>query len=69
MCTGRALYQAGPDIEKALHPVLFFIWGRTNLCKIVERRYFAHFDQTSKSARYAGWLSFRVWKVIVHISK
>ena len=29
----------------------------------------SHFGRTSKSARYAGWLSFRVQKVIVHILK
>ena len=60
---------AGPEIEKALDPVLLFIRGTTNLFEFVERRYFKHFGQTSKSARYAGWLSFRVRKVIVHILK
>ena len=34
-----------------------------------ERRYFGHFERASKSARYAGLLSFRVRKVIVHILK
>ena len=63
--TGRA----GPDIEKALDPVLIFIRGTTNLFEFVERRYFEHFRRTSRSARYAGWLSFRVQKVIVHILK
>ena len=26
---------------------------------------FSHFGRTRESARYAGWMSFRVWKVIV----
>ena len=33
----------------------------------MERRYFAHYGRTSRSARYAGLLSFRVRKVIAHI--
>ena len=57
MGTGRAFHKAGPDIEKALNPVLVFISGTTNLFKLVERRYFEHFGRTSKSARYAGWCS------------
>ena len=61
--TGRAFHKAGPNIEKALDPVLVFIRGTTNLCEFVERRYFEHFGRTSKSSRYAGWLSFRVRKV------
>ena len=65
----RVFHKAGPDIEKALDPVLVFIRGTTNLFEFVERRYFEHFGQTSKSAKYAGWLSFRVQKVIVHILK
>ena len=67
--TGRAFRKTGPDIEKALDPVLVFIRGTTNLFEFVECRYFEHFDQTSKSARYAGWLYFRVRKVIAHILK
>ena len=67
--TGRAFHKAGPDIEKALDPVLVFIRGTTNLFELVERRYFEHFSRTSKSARYAGWFSFRVRKVIAHILK
>ena len=67
--TGRAFHKAGPDIEKALDPVLVFIRGATNLFELVERRYFEHFDRTSKSARYADWFSFRVRKVIAHILK
>ena len=47
---------AGPDIEKALDPVLVVIRGTTNLFELVERRYFEHFGRTSKSARYAGWV-------------
>ena len=65
--TGRAFQKAGPDIEKALDPV--FIRGTTNLFELVERRYFEHFGRTSKSARYAGWFSFRVREVTVHILK
>ena len=38
------LAQAGPDIEKALDPVLVFIRGTTNLFELVERRYFEHFE-------------------------
>ena len=59
----------GQDIEKALDPVLVFIRGTTNLFEFVEHRYFEHFGRTSKSARYAGWLSIRVRKVIAHILK
>ena len=62
-------HKAGPDIEKALDPVLVFTRGTTNLFEFVGRTYFEHFAQTSKSARYTGWLSFRVRKVIVHILK
>ena len=62
-------HKAGPDIEKALDPVLVFIRGTINLFDFVERRYFEHFGRTSKSGRYAGWLSFRVQKVIAHILK
>ena len=60
--TGRAFHKAGPDIEKALDPVLVFIRGTSNLFELVERRYFEHFGRTSKSARYAGWFSFRARK-------
>ena len=67
--TGRAFHKAGPDIEKALDPVLVFIRGTTNLFELVERRYFEHFGRTSKSARCAGWFSFRFRKVIAHILK
>ena len=62
--TGRAFHKAGPDIEKALDPVLVFIRGTTNLFELVE-----HFGRTSKSVRYACWFSFRVRKVIAHILK
>ena len=65
--TGRAFHTAGPDIEKALDPVLVFIRGTTNLFEFVERRYFEHFGRTSKSDRYAGWLYFRVRELIAHI--
>ena len=65
----HVLAQAGPDIEKALDPVLVFIRGTTNLFELEERIYFKHFGRTSKSARYAGWFSFRVRKVIAHILK
>ena len=67
--TGRAFHKAGPDIEKSLDTVFVFIRGTTNLFEFVERRYFEHFGRTSDLARYAGWLSFRVRKVIVHILK
>ena len=60
-------HKAGPDIEKALDPVLVFKRGTKNVFELVERRYFEHFGQTKKSARYAGWFSFRVRKVIAHI--
>ena len=46
--------QGGPDIEKALDPVLVFIRETTNIFELVERIYSEHFDRTSKSARYAG---------------
>ena len=59
----------GQVLEKALGPVFVFIQGTTSLFEFVDRRYFKHFDQTIKSARYAGWLSFRVREVIVHILK
>ena len=62
-------HKAGPDIEKALDPVLVFLRVTANLFEFVERRYFEHFVRASKSARYAGWLSFRVLKFIVHILK
>ena len=65
----QAFHKAGPDIEKALDPVFVFIRRTTHLFEFVEHRYFEHFGRTSKSARYAGWLSFRVWKVIAHILK
>ena len=67
--TGRVFPKAGLNIEKALDPVLVFIRGTTNLFEFVERRYFEHFGRTSKSARYAGWLSFRVREIIAHILK
>ena len=50
-------HKAGPDIEKALDPVLVFIRGTTNLFELVERRYFEHFGRTSKSAdMHVGFL-------------
>ena len=55
--------------EKTFDPVLVFIRGTTHLFEFVERRYFENVGRTSKSAKYAGWLSFRVRKVIVHIFK
>ena len=61
----QAFHKTGPDIEKALDPVLVFIRGATNLLELVERRYFEHFGRTSKSARYAG--CSRVRKVIANI--
>ena len=35
----QAFHKAGPDIEKALDPVLVFIKGTTNQFELVERRY------------------------------
>ena len=69
LAQAQAFHKAGPDIEKALDPVLVFIRGTTSLFELVERRYFEHFGRTSKSARYVGWFSFRVRKVIAHILK
>ena len=34
----QVFHKAGPDIEKALDPVLVFIRGTTNLFEFVERR-------------------------------
>ena len=67
--TSRAFHKVGPDIEKALDPVLVFIRGTTNLFEFVERRHFEHFRRASKSVRYAGWLSFGFREVIAHILK
>ena len=67
--TGRAFHKAGPDIVKALDTVLVFIRRTTNIFQFVERRYFEHFSRSSKSARNAGWLSFRVCNVIVRYFK
>ena len=36
--TGRAFHKAGPNIEKALHPVSVFIRGTTNTFEFVECR-------------------------------
>ena len=66
---GRSTKLGQIYIERDLDPVLVFRRGTTNLFEFVERRYFEHFGRTSKSARYAGWLSFRARKVIVHILK
>ena len=67
--TDRSFHKAGPDIEKALGPVLVFIRGTTNLYEFVERRYLKRFGRASMLARYAGWLYVRFWKVIAHILK
>ena len=67
MGTGRTFHEDGPVMKKALDPVLAFIRGTTNLFEFVERRCFEHFVRTSKSARYAGWMSILVWKLMVHI--
>ena len=37
--------KAGPDIEKALDPVLVFIRGTTKLFEFVDRRYFEQVSQ------------------------
>ena len=65
MGTSRAFHKARQDIEKTLDPVFVFIRAITNLIEFVKPRYFEHFGRTRKSARYAGWLSFTVRKVIV----
>ena len=65
--TGRAFHKAWPYMEKALDLLLVFIRGTTNLFEFVERRYFEHFGRTSKEARYAGWFSFRVRKIIARM--
>ena len=65
----RAFHKAGPDIEKAIDPVLVSIRGTANLFYFVDHRYFEHFGRTSNSAECAGWFSFVIWKVIVHILK
>ena len=59
--TGRAFHKAGPDIEKALDPVLVFIRGTAHLFEFMERRYF---EQVSQPHNYAGWLSIRVRKLL-----
>ena len=69
LCPQFAFHKAGPDVDKSLDPVRVFIQRTTNIFEIIERRYFEHFGRTSKSARYTGWLFFRVWKVITHILK
>ena len=62
--------QRSTSIEKALGPVLFFIRETTNLFEFVERRYYEYrFGRTSKSAKYADRLSFRVRKDTVHTLK
>ena len=60
------LAQAGRAIR--LDPRVL-IRGTTNLIEVVERRYFKHFGRTSESARYGGWFSFKIRKVIAHILK
>ena len=51
-------YQAGPDLEKALEPVLVFTRGTTNLFEVVERKYFEHFGRTiSQPDMQVGCLS------------
>ena len=57
-------YKDGPDIETALDPDL-----TQNLFQFVEHIYFEHFSRARRSAKYAGWLSFVIRKVIVHILK
>ena len=42
------VHKAGPDIEKALNPVLVFIRETTNLFEFVEHGYFEHFGRTSQ---------------------
>ena len=59
MGTGRAFHKTGPDIEKALDPVLFLKRGTTNLLEFEESKYFENFGRSSKLCRCAGWLSSR----------
>ena len=66
--TGSSI-RLGHDIEKVLDPVFVYIRGTTKLFEFVECIYFEHLGETSKSVRYAVWLSFRVRKIIVHILK
>ena len=61
-------HKAGPDVEKALDPVLVFIRGTTNLFQFVEPRYFEHFGRTSESATYAVWLSFIMFMVRIQVN-
>ena len=57
---GRAFHKAGPDVETALDPV-FVLYG--------EQQMYLNLWSIDKSAIYAGWLSFRVRKVIANILK
>ena len=43
--TDSAFHKTGPDVEKALDPILVFKRGTTNLFEFVERRYFEHFGE------------------------
>ena len=43
--------------------------GNKKLLKFMARICFKHFGSESKTARYAGWLYFRVVIVQLHISK
>ena len=49
------VHKAGPDIEKALDPVLVFIHDKQIDLKLW-CRYFEHFGQTSKPDMHAGCL-------------
>ena len=69
LCVWAQIYDWARYIEKALDPVLVFIRGTTSLFEVVERRFFENFGRTSKSVRYAVWLSFMARIVIVHILK
>ena len=60
--TGRAFHKAGQDTKKALEQNIVYIKVTKKLFKFVDCRYLEHFGRTSKSARYASWLSFRVRK-------
>ena len=65
---GRSI-RLGQIWTEALDPVFVFIRGTTNPFKFVERRYFEHFGEQVGQSDNAGWLSFRVRKVSVHILK
>ena len=67
MATGKTFHKAGPDIKKAIDPVLVFIRKTTNLFEFVERRYFQHFISAEQVSQPDMQVGCR--KVIEHILK